>query len=282
MQSTQAKTIKENIARAKGALSRDHIVKSINALIKAMEALSQSRLLGKEKFEVHVAVEDFLALFNAHAFVVDYFTDKGIPHPPYIKYQPGKEQLLIKGLRFVIDDLHTAELQEEEERQEKMAQRKEQLLETGQQLLAAKDWARARACFRRIAEAYGSEPGVVRDLGKRLLRVGQHQEAASLFKEAINLFPSDSEAYALLVKAFLVDRQYAKAEDVYLMALKQFGPHPRTYLGLAQLYRDWRKFSKAYDSLNDALSLDPNMPEAKEMMAEVEKRVFIFNDQKFL
>ena len=274
MITTPQKAVKEHLARAKSYLTRDAVLKSVSTMVVGLEHMIRNRIMGKDRYEVEVHIGEYLREFNRHPLVKEYFVKKNIHVTPYIKFTKGKEKELLTQFENLERDMKSSEKKAEEHKVQKKEGRKQELLDKGQELLNAGEHARAKGYLRRAAEGYGDEPGVMVDVGLRLLKAGLSFEASQILEKAVEKHPTDSKGYAALVQAYVKLAEYAKCENLYLLAIKQFGGHPKTHLNLAKVYMKLKNYDKAYDYAKLALDQQPELKEAEKIVKETEKRIF--------
>ena len=262
-----AKTVRENIARAKSYLRRDDLIRGLETTAAALREAPLIRLVGAERFEVEVGLGELLADLT-HLPRVKALLPKG-PNGQTItvKYLKGKEELLAK----LLDRLAESFRQEAEEganaKLRQHAEHRAKLVEQGQEALSAGDAAKARVCWKRCLEAFGKdEPGLYVDLANRFAKADRLPEAVEMFELGMEAQPKDAACYSGCIDACMALREYEKVEQLYDRVLRQFGMHPRTLLKMAKFYYTWRRKDKAADMALRALSMDPSLTEAQEIV----------------
>lgn len=273
MQPSPARVIRENVARTKAYTHRREFVKAIDALAKALADRQRVRLMGKDRYEVDFLLEEGCAVLSNHPEIVQFLAERSIRVRPYVSYKPGQEANVVARLDILRSQLikrdHEAQAKEEEKRAGRLAE----LLRRGQDLLDQKQFPKGKAFLRKAAEEYADEPGVMADVGRRMLHAGLFMEAADMLQEAIARFPATDAAYRDLVAAYRELQEFEKAEAVYLAAIKAFGAHPKTFLNMGRLYEEWRKTDKAYEYYKQAYELDNSLTEAKEAFQAIDDRM---------
>ncbi len=271
---TPAKRVRENIARAKASLHKGELPKSLHSALDGVREMKTAQIFGREKFEVEVHLQEYLKDFNRHPDVKKYFFDRNVHVTPYVRFDRGGEAALIEALDKILFDLETKDEIAQQEEEEKLARRKEELLESAQLCLDRQDFTKGKSLVRRVVEEYGQEEGVLTDCGARLLKAGLYFEAGEILEQAVEQNPRDSHALAYAVQAYKNAREYPKMEKLYKFAVKTYGSHPRTLLHMAQMYMDWRKYDEAYDFAKQAWEGDNSLDKAKEIVDTVGKRIF--------
>lgn len=271
---TPAKRVREDVARAKAALIKGNVAKSVEHFASAVKEFKDAQIFGREKFEAEVHIQEYLKDFNRHPDIKSHFSARNVHVTPYVSYKRGAEGDLLAFTEKMLYDLKGADEEAERVAQVKMEHRREELLEKGQSYLDAKEFPKGKSLLRRVVEEFGAEEGLKTDVGQRLLKAGLYFEAGEILEEAIADNPRDSHALAFAVKAYKNAREFPKMEVLYKHALKTFGSHPVTLLHMAEMYMDWHKFDEAYDCARQAVGGDDSLDKAKEIMETCGKRIF--------
>lgn len=258
-----ARTIRENINRARGYLRRDDIYRCIEAANDALMLKSTSSTLGRGRSEVDLLLVEMCDEFSRHPRVVEFLQSIGVSGVPLLRYKAGDETLLIKRLMALRIKMEEVE-QRAREREEKLqASQMAQWLQLGQANLEQKNFPKGKVYLRRVVETFGTEPDVIREVGRLFYEAGLHAEAAEMFALAIEQTPNDQVAWRMAIDTSEAMGEFKKAESLYLDALKIFGGHPLTYLNIAKFYLKWHRKDDAYDYAQRALDQDPELAEAK-------------------
>ncbi len=271
-QFTAPPSVLQNIARAKNLVRRDDPVRAIDALTAALNLFEPEKILGKARYEIEVNIMECVGELSRHPRVKALLTQISRSATAAIAYAPGEEGRLTPVLAVLRKALAETEAAAARAVEERVEGRKAALLAKGKEHLAAGDMPRGKAALRRLGDEFGTEPGVLAEIGSILVRANLHYDAVEFLEQALEIFPKESGAYAELVNCYLSLREFEKAEALYLKAISQFGRHPRTLVNLGKLYISWNKKDKAFDVLNQAARLDPTNEEAKELRRQVEGR----------
>jgi tetratricopeptide (TPR) repeat protein len=266
------KAVKEDIARAKGYLNRNEFLKSIDAAINALDNKRGAKFMGKDRFEIAYYLEEYCSQLSNHPQIKDFLASIMIRITPFVQYQEGQEKLVRDRLNIIKTRMQMQEDLKQETSQQERLQRKNQLLEKAEVYLAEQNLPMMRSYFRRVAEEFGDEAGVLTGIGETLFKAELFNEAVEPFELALELNPRDGRAFASLVQCRLNLRDWEDAEKLYLAALKTFGAHPRTLFNLAKLYKQMRKFDDAEDYARLAVSGQPDFTEARELLRELNSR----------
>jgi tetratricopeptide (TPR) repeat protein len=264
-----AREIRENVSRAKGYLRRDDLDKAIGCAKDALMQKGSASALGLGRSEVDLLFGELCDEINRYPKVVALLESLGVRGGPFLRYVAGEETLIIKkliALQIKMEEIEAKERQQEEARSRAQ---KTQWLRAGQALLREKSYPKGKVYLRRVVEAFGDEPGLVREIGEMFSEAGLLNEAVEMFALAIEKDATDGEAWRLAIGAYDTLGEFKKAEALYLDAIKVFGAHPMTYLNIAKFYYKWHKRDDAFEYAERALSLDPNLAEALELREKV-------------
>ena len=78
----------------------------------------------------------------------------------------------------------------------------------------------ARTAFRKAADKFASEPGLLQDVGARMMRSGLMQESIEYLEQAIKADPKDARPYGNLVMALEGLGELERALEVTKDALR--------------------------------------------------------------
>ncbi|MDR2695161.1 MAG: tetratricopeptide repeat protein [Deltaproteobacteria bacterium] len=263
MQLTVPPAVSQNIARAKSLAKRHELPRALGCLIAALENFVPGSLIGKARYEVEVNIRQCLADINTNPKVHKLLAELAHSSAVAISYTPGEEAALRTVLGVLHKALENMEQMEKQGTQHALKQRKAELIENAQSLLAGGEGVKAKVELRRLTEAFGKEPGILTQAGTMLAQAHMHADAAEFLELAIEAFPKDGPVYGTLVDCYMSLKDYEKAADVYLKAIKNLGSHPRTLVNLAKVYKLSNKRQKAAEAAHRALAMDPGNAEAK-------------------
>ncbi len=266
-----ARSIRENISRARGYLRRDDLYRCIEAANDALVLKSTSSALGMGRSEVDLLFVEMCEEFSRHPRVVSFLEGIGVRKGPFLRYRPGDETLLIKKLTAF--RLKMEELEQRARKREANAQarQKAEWLQLGQDNLREKNYPKGKVYLRRVVENYGSEPDVIREVGRMFFDAELYAEAAEMFALAIEQTPGDQVAWRLAIDSYDALGEFKTAEALYLDAVRNFGGHPVTFLNMAKFYLKWHRKDDAYEYAQRALALDADLAEAREIREKLER-----------
>lgn len=259
------KEIRENIARAKGYLRRNEVMRAMEAMGSNMRLYANDPSLKQHTNDITKSISTFLEELTFHPRMKCLLDPKGTGSPSQLIYTKNKEMALavvLEGLAKLLQKVIDAESDSSKSDSEK---RMHALIAKGEEYFKNDDIQRGRAFFSRAASEFGKADGVYIELGRRLFLLEQYSNAASMYELCIEEFPKDSTGYVEGVEAYIKAKKYSEAEKMYIQILRQFGGHAKTYGRMAKLYLLLNNKAKAFDFANRALKEDPEQEDALEV-----------------
>jgi predicted AlkP superfamily phosphohydrolase/phosphomutase/Tfp pilus assembly protein PilF len=126
---------------------------------------------------------------------------------------------------------------------------------------------------RELRRAVALDPdyaGVLANLGSLLARSGRGEEAVAVLTRAVSKEPSNYEARMNLGAALGKSGRHRDAIVQFEEVRNRGFRSPTLYNGLAIAYHETGQMQKCIDSLKESLSLDPDQPQVRAMLAEVQ------------
>lgn len=271
MLTTAPKSIRENIARAKGYLRRDEVERALVTMSEAVRQLAEIKLARSARAELEIQIGEFLSGLVRHSVLQPLLDPGNTGKPRNICLQQGKEAALSTVLDGLAKILQTSAEQAVQQEAENRLARKKQLISSGLDFLREGQVAKGRAFLKRIVEEFGDEDGIRLQMGQIFAAAGLFAEAAAMYEESMALQPREAAAYTGAVAAWMELREYEKAEAVYKAVLRTFGGHASTFGKMAKMYLDWHKKHDAEEAALRALQTDPEQADALEVMAALDK-----------
>jgi tetratricopeptide (TPR) repeat protein len=258
--------VTQNIARARGYLRRNEVLRALETLAIAAEMFEPKKVMGKARYETEVYLAECVDDLSKHPTIYSFLKTLSKGAAPSIVYVSGQEHKLAGTLRVIHKVLKDQEDEISLIEGDTSEMRRDALWEKGTRCLAEGQTPRGKSILRRMGEEFGGEEGVLTRIGEALINSNCLFESAEILEEALEKFPKDNKAYSLLIKSYTELQEYEKAETLYIRALKQFGQHPLTVLNLAKMYRRWNKRDKAFETALTAKRLDPSSQEAQDIL----------------
>lgn len=261
------KNVREHIARSKFYLQRKDVLRSLRALAQGLDLLTGSQIFGRERIEISILMEEAVRLLSEHEAI-----KRAVPGG--LSYKKGQEKDLSASLKRMADILETLLGKAQvDERRRRLAELDELVL-AGQAELDKKEPLEARKFFRRAMESFTDEPGLLVDLGNRLMLAGLVAEAMEYFQKNIEIAPTDARAYTFLAQCQDALGEGLKAEEVLKAALRRFGPNEAMLVRLAKGALERRAWSEALAAAQAALEVNPTSREAVKHAEAASERIY--------
>ncbi len=150
---------------------------------------------------------------------------------------------------------------------------KERTLTLGRLLLQSGQEEEGRAYLDALVKRSTGEEkeAVLKDIADIYLEGGLFKEAEDMFVVTLKVNPSDVETCNRLAIALRQQAKYGEAEQVYLQALKFHPSHAGLYHNLGVLCLIRKQMDKAVRCFKKALSIDPDLVEARTMLENVQE-----------
>lgn len=265
--SVTAKEIREHIARARAAGQKGDLLRCLKCLRNASAGLVDNKVFGREKFEIESLLVEALRDLNRMRTMQRVL-------PQGVHYVRGKEARLHSKLAHLYAKLKEAI---DRARLEKMRQRMLTLDETllaAQEQLKNKDYLEARKLFRRAADHFPDQPGLLSDIGTRMLMGGLVQEAVEYLRRGLEQNARDERGHSSLIMCYEVLGMAEKVEEAIKNAIRQLGPREDLYLRLGKVALQRRNWSTALNVAEAVLKKNPLNVEARKIRAKARPKVY--------
>ena len=272
MRSALPKNIRENIARAKGYVSRNELSRALDTMSVALREMGSATLSRAARFEAEAHCTEILQDVRYHPVMRPLLDPQNTGELRAIPYQRGKEGTLAAVLEGLAKILTEAAARQEGEARQAEDQRRDGLIAIGVEALQGGDVGRGCSFLRRAVAEFGHQPGLCMQVGRHMLDAQRYADAAQIFEVGLDKFPKESEAYSAAVNAYMLALEYAKAEAVFKKILRQFGGHASTYGRMAEMYLGWHKRMKAEEFAVRALQMDKEQAEALAVLQKIERK----------
>ena len=185
MLTTAPKSIRENIARAKGYLRRDEVERALVTMSEAVRQLAEIKLARSARAELEIQIGEFLSGLVRHSVLQPLLDPGNTGKPRNICLQQGKEAALSTVLDGLAKILQTSAEQAVQQKAEDQLARKKQLISNGLEFLRDGQVAKGRAFLKRIVEEFGDEDGIRLQMGQIFAAAGLFAEAAAMYEESM-------------------------------------------------------------------------------------------------
>src|SRR5262249_50734926 len=112
--------------------------------------------------------------------------------------------------------------------------------------------------------------GVLANLGSLCARTGRSEEAIRILTRAVAKEPNNYEARMNLGAALGKSGRHQEAIAAFEEARRRGFKSPVLFNGLAIAYHETGQLQKCIESLQQSLALDPNQPEVRALLADVQ------------
>lgn len=259
------KTIRENLARAKVAYSKNDEVRALRLVALSLKAFISIKLFGPERTSVEGLFRELFSMINKLDHV-KVFAPKGIP------YLKGQEQKL---LSILIPLAKKVEEEINRETLEVMRQRKlriDQSIMKGQKFLDEGNILEAQRNFRAAVDEYVDENGLFPLLASRLIDKGYHKQSLEYVKRAIDVSPDNARSYDFLMTALTGAKEWETGEKLMRDLAKKHPDQPLILAHLAYVLAKSANLDEAATFAEKALKFDPDQDMAKKVLALARKK----------
>jgi len=259
-----AKTIKEDLARAKACYLKNDDLRVLATVASALKGFCVAKLSGSERAEIESQLREAFANMNKIARV-QKLVPKGIP------YLKGQEPKLFQYVAAVYK-----KVQEEMER-ETLAQMRErklkidQLILKGQKHLDDGNLLEAQRSFREAVTLRVDEDGLFPMLALRLMDKGHHKGSLEYIRGAIETSPDNARAYDLLVTATQKLGDSEAGLKVLADVRKKVKDNAMLLAASAMVKARAGRGEEALAEARQALEQSPNLDMARKALALAEK-----------
>lgn len=263
----EAKNIREDIARARAAAQKNDLLKTLEYLRDAAKGAGSAKVFGREKFEIEALLVEALKDLNRLKTM-----QKVLPNG--VNYQRGKERELFVLLHRLHEKLRQAIDKARIRRERERMNRLDELLGAARAKLREKEEMEARKLFRRAAEEFKDVPGLLSDIGTRMVMGGLVAEAVEYLGRAIELNNRDQRAHQSLIMCHEALGDLAKAEDAVNTAIRFLGASEPLYIKLASIALARSEWDTALQAAERVLKNNPLSIEARKTVAKARPKVY--------
>ena len=270
------KVYKEHLARAKGyyhrlerGYERGDLLRCLLNVAAGIQVYMQMRkeLFGRERMEADNAL---IVMMNQ----LDRVDELKVYYPGGVKFQKGKEKLLLAYTLKAVQDLNTMIEQETLEATMARKLKIDQFLNKAQVLLGDNKIELAEERFKWAVEQYVDEHSLFSVIAKKLMEANQVGRALKYWERAMDVDPELESVYLMAAEAYEKSGDVSNAEMLLNKALSEFGDKAGTYLQLSQVYLSMGKDQEAHDAATKTLELDATLVKAKKVLDALTKKGF--------
>jgi tetratricopeptide (TPR) repeat protein len=261
-----AKTIREDLARAKAAYAKNEDLRSLHLLLGALRSFLTVRLAGPDRTLIEGLLRECFTNLGKLERV-----KKVLPHGlPYVK---GQEKHLYASLvplaRIIEDEINREDLDAKRERKLRI----DHAIIKGTKLLAEGNLPEAQRNFRAAVEDFVDEKGLFPLLASRLIEAGHFKASLEYVKRAIEEAPDNPRAYDFLAIAAGKAEEWTGAQRILVEARPRAASSPLYCQALAVVEARLGNWSAAAEAASQALGANPGLEEARKVQALAQKNL---------
>ncbi len=261
-----AKSIREDLARAKAAYAKNDELRTVQLVANALRAFVAVKPAGPDRTAVEGLLRESFANLGKLPRVRRY-APNGIP---YTKGQEAKlANVLIPLARKIEEDINRETLDAMRERKLRI----DHAVIKGTKLLAEGNLLEAQRNFRAAVEEYVDEKGLFPLIASRLIDAGHHKASLEYLKRAVEESPDNPRAYDFLLTAAGKAEEWGLAERILLDALAKVGAQPNLDQALALVEARLGNWSEARSAAMRAVAADDRLEEARRVLEAAEKHL---------
>ena len=261
-----AKTIREDLARAKAAYAKNDDLRTLHLLVAALRAFLSVRLAGPDRTMVEGLLrESFSNLGKLERL------KRLIPNGlPYVK---GQEKQLFASLVPLVRAVEEAINREDLEAKRERKLRIDHAIIKGTKLLAEGNLLEAQRNFRAAVDDYVDEKGLFPLIASRLIEAGHFKASLEYVKRAIEEAPDNPRAYDFLTMAAGKAEEWQLAQRILTEAQAKVGSGALLLQSLALAEARLGNWTAAQAAAGRALETEPHLEEARKILALVHKKL---------
>lgn len=261
-----AKSIREDLARAKASYARNEDLRTLQLTISALRGFLTTRLPGPERTRVEGLLRECFGNISKLERV-----KKRLPHGiPYLK---GKEKKLYEHLiplaKLIEDEINRETLDAMRERKLRI----DQAIIRGTKLLGEGNLPEAQRQFRAAVDDYVDEKGLFPLIASRLIEAGHFKPALEYVKRAVEEGPDNPRAYDFLWAVADKADEWDSAEKILVEARHRHGDQPLLLACLAKIKAKRGEWEQAREAAKQALAGNPHLEEASKILILAEKKL---------
>lgn len=265
-----AKTFKDVLAhinRAKAYAKKYEAVRAMQALKEALDMLPKVKgTMSRDRAEICAHGNEVLRTLSGMKELAKVL-------PPGMKLEKGNEKAVRDHLHKVLAAFEKAKKRIELTTGRNRYEQLDALMIKGQKLLAEGKAVEARSTFRQARSEFGDEPGLLQDIGQKLLTAGLTQEALEYLEAARKADPRDPRSYASLTSAYEALGDLERAAQIVTEAYRNFGPSEKLFVRMAEVAVKRKHWSEAFDAAKQALEINEHSQQAKRIYDTVSPKV---------
>ncbi len=256
--STELFKARSSLAGIGMLLKQEKVLSAVLALHDALSIVIRSTLMKGERAEFEASIEKAVFKLNGDANLRKIY-------PLLISYARGQEVKLQAMLRDFLAELQESSVVEARKLLAEQDRQKQDGLNKGRQMIDKGEYDPAGRFFDKMIKFFPGDVELIVEVGELFLKVEQFDKAFHYLAQSLDNKP---ESVHLLNRIGISLRQLGKfreAEQCFLQAVALVDDDERLYFNLGRVYLDWAEWDKAAEAASRALSLNPELDQAKKM-----------------
>jgi len=259
-----SKIATEHLNRAKAAYLKGEALKPLVSVAEAVKVMAVNPIHSMDLGPVATLLRELLGSLNKDETVRQHA-------PGNFAYAKGSEKQLYSAL------VATArKLKEEMDRESLEAMRERKLkidraIISGQRFLEHGNVPEAQRSFREAVELHVDEDAMFLIIPEKLQKAGCFRESLEYLKRALKTNPNERKACELAAEAYEQVKDAAAGAAFLADIVAKGGNSPHLFLALARLHLAARKLPEAAAALKQCLELEPGLPDARRLAAQIKK-----------
>lgn len=258
-----AKTILEQLARAKNYFNKYEVDRAFLAYATALKLFTQGKVTGPQKTTVQGTIREVTGLLNR--------TEEVQEHLKALVYKPGEEKQLFARVAGMIKKMQDEAEQESYEEAQARKLALDKALLRGGRLLEAKKIDEALEAFKEAESYYRDEHKLFCIICRQCVQNGFPRQGIPFCRRAMEITPEDREPYILTTNAYLTAGDHKNALALISSAIKKFGEDAELRAWLAHALLRSGRLKDAAGEAAKALDIDPMEPFARKVMSAIRK-----------
>lgn len=239
-------------------LKQEKVLPAVLALHDALNIVLKVALMKSERAEFEASIEHAVFKLNGD-------TNLRKIYPLMISYARGRELELQTSLRDLLAELQESSVVEARQLLAERERQKAEGLNKGRQMIAKGEYDPAVQFFDKMIKFFREDAGLIVDVGELFLEAEQFDKALHYFSQSLANKPESVHLLNRIGMALRRLGKFREAEQCFLQAVAMVDNDERLYFNLGRVYLDWGAWDKAAEAASHALSLNPELGQAKKM-----------------
>ncbi len=239
-------------------LKQGKVLPAVLALHDSLSIIVGTQLMKSERAEFESAIENAVYKLNGDANLRKIY-------PLLISYVRGQELELQSVLRELLAELQESSLVEARRLLAEREKQKQEGLARGRQMIVSGEYDPAAHFFDKMIKFFHEDVELTVDVGELFLEAEQYDKAFRYLAQSLQNKP---ESVHLLNRIGMGLRRLGKCQDseqCFLQAIEMVDSDERLFFNLGRVYLDCKSWDKAAEAASRALSINPELDQARKM-----------------